>query len=92
MIDGKVDTGQAYDAAIEQVGRQLLRLANQQHMSWGFPLIKASLLNRMLLTSYTKRFEIDDIGRSAEFGIWVLDAPGVEVNCISAVRNVGHNA
>src|SRR5262245_50517316 len=99
---GDVDGEGAFDAVVDQVGRRLLRLANQQPYYWKHPLIKARLINFMLLTTSPdprKYYYINSIGRAAEFEVDIatadeigtLTTPDVKSDFASRIRSICYN-
>ena len=91
-INGTFDSAQAYDAAIEQIGRRLFLLANQRTIYWKHPLIKARLINTMMLTSHTKLYLIDTVGRAAENEIALDDMPAVQATELKHIHHLCLNA
>lgn len=88
VVDGKFDSAQAYDAAIEALGRQFLTLARYRERAWDTPLIKPALINEMMLTSGTRWHEVDTVARAVQYEITVLDTPQGPPLTLATVRNV----
>lgn len=91
-INGTFDSAQAYDAAIEQIGRRLFLLANQRTIYWKHPLIKARLINTMMLTSHTKLYLINTVGRAAENEIALDDLSAVQATGLQHIHHLCLNA
>lgn len=88
VVEGRFDSAQAYDAAIEALGRQFLTLARYRERAWDTSLIKPALVNEMMLTSYTRWHEVDTVARAVQYEITVVDMPPGPPLTLATVRNV----
>ena len=86
------DLEAAYSRAIEQIGKKLLATARYQDQSWTSPLIKATLVNEMMMTRGSNYFYIDTVGKAAEFEIELDRAIGPPKASVSFMRNACRNA
>ena len=86
------DLEAAYSRAIEQIGKKLLATARYQDQSWTSPLIKATLVNEMMMTRGNNYFHIDTVGKAAEFEIELDGAIGPPEASVAFMKNACRNA